>query len=245
MKSTNKSIILVIFILYLLSNICNGLIAVSFESNILNENNNQIVLVTGFGPFGNNNINPSQYISENLSGIIIKNASIIGLTLTVDYNESINEIVDALEKYDPILIISLGLAASYKSIEVEKLAINLKRIEKDKWPYYQIKLINPEGPPFRMSNLPSVRIVKEVRNQNIPIKTSLYGGIYICNALQYNLLGYIEDNRLRTRAGFIHVPLLKSQSPDGLELQDMIHAITIAIEESLDYIYMHPLSYFY
>jgi pyrrolidone-carboxylate peptidase len=55
-------------------------------------------------------------------------------------------------------------------------------------------------------------------------------------------LGYINENNLNIKAGFIHVPLLKSQSPDGMNLQDMIKAITIAIEESLDSIYIHSYS---
>ena len=90
-----------------------------------------------------------------------------------------------------------------------------------------------------MSNLPSLRIQREISDEDIPIRTSLYGGIYICNALQYNVLGYIYNNNLEIKAGFIHVPLLKSQSPDGMDLEDMIYAITIAIRESLDYIYLN------
>jgi len=237
MKNIRSSVVIVIILLHLISSTSIAYYIDDSTPKNTFEINHGNVLVTGFGPFGPNNINPSQYISENLSGMIIDNASIIGLTLPVNYSESAEIIIDAIDEYEPILVISLGLAANYKSIEIEKIAWNLKRIEDNKWPYYKIKFIDPQGPFFRVSDLPCFRIVSNIQKENISVGTSIYGGLYICNALQYNVLNHIKENNLKIMAGFIHVPLLKSQNPEGMDLDEMISAIKIAIEESLKRIY--------
>ena len=236
MKNIRSSVVIVIIILHLIFSTSIAYSIVNSTPKDTFEINHGNVLITGFGPFGPHKINPSQYISENLSGMMINNASIIGMTLPVNYSESADIIKDAIEEYEPILVISLGLAANYKSIEIEKIAWNLKRNEYNKWPYYKIEFIDPQGAFFRVSDLPCFRIVKNIQEEKISVRTSIYGGLYICNALQYNVLGYIKENNLNIMAGFIHVPLLKSQNPEGMNLDEMISAISIAIEESLNYI---------
>ena len=244
MKSFRFSIITGIICILIITSTCSGLIIKHNNANDINQiyNNNKIVLISGFEPFGVHEINPSQFIAENLSGEIINNASVIGITLPVDYLESVAVITDQIECLKPILVISLGLAANYKSIGIEKLALNLKRIKNDNWPYYKIQRIDPNGPLFRVSHLPSFKIAKEIRNKDISAKASFYGGIYICNALLYNVLGYIKEHNLNIKAGFIHVPLLSSQNPSGMDLEDMISATTIAIEQTLDHFYKNFLS---
>ncbi len=244
MKSFRFSIINGIICLLIITSTCSGLLIKHNNPNSIENilNNSNVVLITGFGPFGGHEINPSQLIAENLSGKIINNASLVGIILPVDYLESVIVITDAIESLNPILIISLGLAANYKSIGIEKLALNLKRIKKDNWPYYKIQRINPNDPLFRVSHLPSFKIAKEIQNEGISAKPSFYGGIYICNALLYNVLGYINENNLNIKAGFIHVPLLSSQNPSGMDLEDMISATTIVIEETLNHFYKNFFS---
>jgi len=246
MRSIRPTIFAGIIFLLIITSTCNGLITENYHLRDIGsiQINNKFVLVTGFGPFGEHKINPSQYISENLSGLIINNASIVGIILPVDYLDSVNVITAAIQEYNPILIISIGLAANYKSIGIEKLALNLKRIKKDNWPYYRIQRIDTNGPLFRISHLPSIKLVKEIRDEKISAKISFYAGIYICNALLYNVLAYIKENNLKTKAGFIHVPLLKSENPEGMALDEMITATTIAIEESLDYFYKNSFNNF-
>lgn len=47
------------------------------------------------------------------------------------------------------------------------------------------------------------------------------------------MLGYIKEHELCIPAGFIHVPPLVSQQPEGMELATMIEAIECAIEVSV------------
>jgi pyrrolidone-carboxylate peptidase len=71
----------------------------------------KVVLVTGFEPFGSHSINPSQIIAETLNGSILNDAEIIGLVLPVDFNKSVENTIEAIEHYQPDLVISLGLDA--------------------------------------------------------------------------------------------------------------------------------------
>jgi len=57
--------------------------------------------------------------------------------------------------------------------------------------------------------------------------------MYVCNAVMYETLGHIKDYDLPIIAGFLHVPLLKSQNSDGMELETMIEAVIITINTSL------------
>ena len=49
----------------------------------------------------------------------------------------------------------------------------------------------------------------------------------------YEVLGYLAEQELPIKAGFLHVPLLVSQDPEGMDLEMMVEAVTIAITTSL------------
>ena len=191
-----------------------------------------IVFVTGFGPFYIYDVNPSELIAESLNNSTIDDALIKGFVLPVDFEDSVDTLIQYIEEYNPILIISLGLSPQAKYIEVEKIAINLKQEEiNSKWAIP--KILDLTGPFIRLSTLPVKEIVKEIQKENINSHQSFSAGLYICNALFYGTLGYIKENNLSIKYGFIHVPLLKSQSSSGMELEQMINAVQIAINTTL------------
>lgn len=189
-----------------------------------------IVLLTGFEPFGGYEINPAQLITENLSGKVVNGATIIGIILPVNYTESVELVTQAIEDYNPILVISTGLAARSRLIRIEKVGINLRF--DGKW--FNLRRLNPNRPLVHFSSFPTNCIVKNMRRAGISARTSLFAGFYICNAVLYSVLDYIKDNNLNVKSGFIHVPLLSSQHPNGMELEKMLNATTIAIQVCLN-----------
>jgi len=195
-----------------------------FFPNITHEE--KVVLITGFEPFGKWEVNPSELVAENLNGSKIGNAKVIGIVLPVDYNESFKKLEKAIAKYKPDLIICLGLDGSARAINVEVVALNLKR---DGWKFERIneKL-------FYTSTLPCKEIVNELRKEEIKARLSFFAGFYLCNFIFYNTMKYIEENGLDIKAGFIHIPPLKSQASYGMDLEEIIKAIKIAVEVSLD-----------
>ena len=193
-----------------------------------------IVLVTGFEPFDIYDINPSQLIAEELNGQIINGVEVVGIVLPVDFDKSVENVTQAIEDYNSVIVLSLGLSPRTRFIEVEKCGVNLKKLPRNESPWFLPRRIDPCGPFLRFSALDAREIVVEIRNADIPVKQSFFAGMYVCNAVLYEMLGYIDGHGLSTRAGFIHVPLLSSQDPDGMDLEMMVQAVTIAIQTSLD-----------
>src|SRR5512136_1494397 len=91
----------------------------------------KIVLVTGFEPFGTHTVNPSQEIAETLNGSTLNDAELIGIVLPVNFTTSVEQASEAIERYHPDLVISLGLNAKATLIEVEKIGVNIKRYPKE------------------------------------------------------------------------------------------------------------------
>jgi len=193
----------------------------------------KIVLVTGFEPFGMYPTNPSQVIAETLNGSSIYDAEIIGLVLPVDFTTSVERAVEAIGLYHPDVVISLGLNANANVMEVEKIGVNLKRypLGDGRWSFP--RLIEKNSPFLRFTPLKTNDIARKIQDADIPAKQSFFAGSYICNALFYGLLGYVKDQNLNASIGFIHVPLLDSQDPQGMSLEVMVEAVTIAIQASL------------
>jgi pyroglutamyl-peptidase len=201
---------------------------------ISNASAGEVVLVTGFEPFGLYAPNPSQLIAESLNGTTVNDAEIIGIVLPVDFNKSIEKAIHAIEQYRPDLVLSLGLAARSNMVRIENIAVNFKRYPKDDGTWSFPKRIDKKGPFLRFSSLPTREIARRMQNVDIPARLSVFAGTYICNALFYGIGGYCKENSMNTPYGFIHVPLLDSQDPDGIPLDTLIEAVTLAIEVSLE-----------
>jgi len=192
-----------------------------------------VVLVTGFGPFQNYSVNPSGLVAEALNGSSVAGALVVGVVLPVDYNESVDLAVHAIQQYRPILIISCGLNPRAHAIHVENIGVNFRRYDKGNGRLSFPRRIEPSGPLFRTSTLPVSAVVRALRGANISVQRSFYAGMYVCNNLFYELLKYTYGLNDSVPVGFLHVPLLSSQDPEGMPMGDMVHAVTLAIQTSL------------
>lgn len=235
MKYIRTIIIIGIILLIPISSVDSSHSTVSLSGEVKNlQDNETVILVTGFGPFSVYDINPSELITEALDGEVIEDAVVFGIILPVNFTESVEVATQAIETYNPDFIISLGLAAPARWIRVEKVGLNLRR--KNISGRLIFKRLDPNGPLFRLSSIPTFYIAKEIRKEGIPARQSFRAGIYICNALLYGILSYINENNLAIKAGFIHVPLLKSQDPKkGMDFEDMVKATRVAIQVCLNY----------
>ncbi|MBN2602710.1 MAG: peptidase C15 [Candidatus Thermoplasmatota archaeon] len=196
-------------------------------------NQNKIILLTGFGPFSKYSVNPSQLIVENLNGTTIDNATVVGRILSVDFELSKKEICQAIDDIKPSLVLSLGLSPVTRWIDVELIGWNLRGIPKKENPLVPYARLNKSGPFFRLTSLNTFKITNAIWKAGVPAYLSVSAGTYICNSVLYNTLSYIKENNLSIEAGFIHVPLLLSQDPKGMELETMISAVTTALIVSI------------
>lgn len=227
-----KSLILIFPVIIVLT---NATIISSPSVNSIGEES-IIILVVGFGPFLNYTINPSELIAAELDGETINNAEIIGLQVQPDlsnFSESIGIVYQAIEDYNPDYVFSIGLAAKFEKIRIEKIGYNLKIEIKEN---SSLEKLIPNGHWLHISPFPAIKIVRELRKEGIPSQTSLYAGLSLCNGMLYSVLHYTDVNDLDIKSGFIHVPLHKTEeNPDGMELQTMVNATRIIIQVCLDF----------
>ncbi|MEF8848613.1 MAG: hypothetical protein V5A68_05710 [Candidatus Thermoplasmatota archaeon] len=233
MEKNTKKIVITLFISTLILFSSNNAV-ISLEEKTTSKNQEELlVLVTGFGPFGNHSINPSQIIAEQLNGTKIRNTTIYGLTLPVDFEKTLNVTKKVIQNLSPEIIISLGLAAGYKKIHIEKIGLNLKRIENKKGNII-FRKISPKDPLIRLSTIPTFKIAKNLREKNIPARQGFYAGIYVCNTQLYGILNYIQKNNLNIQYGFIHLPQCQKQDPNGLPLELLCETVNITINTTIE-----------
>jgi pyroglutamyl-peptidase len=229
-KILKTFIIIFIFFTLFISSISNSKSIIILSSKL---ERSKIILITGFGPFGNHEINPSQLIVETLNGTIINGADITGIILPVNFTGSMEVLTKEIKLINPDFVLCFGLDASSRSFQLEKIGLNLKRDPKDK--LFGIKKIDPNGPIYRVTSIPTFTISKEIRKTGIFARQSINAGIYVCNSILYNVLGYISENDLDIKAGFIHIPNLSSEDPKGMDLDTMLEASRITISVCIDY----------
>lgn len=189
----------------------------------------QVVLVTGFEPFDVYDINPSQLVAEALHNQTIQGMQIVGLVLPVDFAVVDNLLVQAIEQYQPVLIISLGLSPQATALEVESYAVNIKRYPTDMGWWSFPRIIDRDGPFLCKSLLNTRAIVRELKSHDIPSEQSFFAGTYLCNYVFYQNLRYVQKHNCSAPVGFIHVPLLDTQSSEGLKLETMVDGVKITI----------------
>ncbi|ERJ11863.1 pyroglutamyl-peptidase I [Haloplasma contractile] len=194
------------------------------------------LLLTGFVPFLDHKLNPTEEIVNELNGKTIGNYVVEGRVLSVDFNKSGNELIEHYEAVKPDVVISLGLAGGRHCITPERIAINCNDGVKDntgRTP--QDEKVVEGGPDGYFSTLPIRRFVDRLKEEQLPAKISNTAGTYLCNNVMYTMLHYSHLMDKDVRSGFIHIPAshelatLNSRLPSWSH-HDLIRAMTVMIE---------------
>lgn len=196
------------------------------------------ILLTGFEPFNQQPINPSEQIVKTLTETSIENVELIPVILPVDRFEGPDALIRAYIKHQPDAAICLGEAGRRAAISVERVAINLLdyRIEDNKGIRVNDKPILPNEAAGFFTTLPARDIVEAMQTAGVPAELSLSAGAYLCNQVFYTIMHYISSYQIEIPAGFIHVPQLPEQVvgerplPPSMSLETMCKGITIAIQ---------------
>ncbi|BDI30048.1 pyrrolidone-carboxylate peptidase [Capsulimonas corticalis] len=190
-------------------------------------------MLTGFEPFHDNAVNPSQLIAERLNGETIGNARVVSLTLPVVFGEDTRRVFAAIDEWKPSVVISLGLSAGIGSIDVEMFAVNHRIADGSK----ALPPIAEDGPAAYFSTLPIDPICAAIEERaHLPVRRHGYAGSFLCNHILYQTLRHIETHKIDCRAGFLHLPQATENSAKGqpsLPLEQMIAGVRIAIEAAM------------
>lgn len=171
------------------------------------------LLLTGFEPFGESPVNPSQRIAEELNGKSIQGMEIRGIVLPVDNKKGPASLIKALTLSRMDCVLCLGEAPRRAAISIERVAINLMdyRIPDNSGKTMIDAPIHPDGPAAYFATLPVRSILERLLAEGIPVELSLSAGAYLCNQVLYSLLDYLSCSNLHIPAGFIHLPSLPEQ----------------------------------
>lgn len=195
------------------------------------------ILITGFDPFGGENVNPA-YEAVKLLPDTIAGAEIIKLEVPTRFHRAGAVLEDAMQRHKPDAVICVGQAGGRAAITPEKVAINLMdgRIP-DNAGYQPVDApIREDGETAYFTSLPVKAMVQRMRDSGIPAAVSYTAGTYVCNYLLYTLLYLIDKKYPNVRGGFIHVPYAMEQvinKPLGtpsMDLRQIARGLETAVE---------------
>lgn len=202
------------------------------------------ILVTGFEPFNNQGINPSEQIVHRLTAPA--GVTLIRQILPVEFQKSAVRLRELIKAHQPDILLSIGQAGGRPEITVERVAINTDCVKSsngssllpDNAGDTPIDTpIVPDGPAAYFSTLPLWELVETIQKKGIPAAVSNSAGTYVCNHIMYVGL-HAAAGYPQMKAGFIHVPFLPEQIArredkdrlSAMPLEDMVTGLQAALE---------------
>lgn len=193
------------------------------------------VLLTGFGPFGEHEINPSAEIVKRVrppANIKLRKAII-----EVNYDKVNQSYLKYLDKRKPDLILNMGYSELAPTLQLEQYAHN--RATDSKPESTKTFKVNNQGSRRLRTRVDLPKLVKKICKKNVPAAVSVDAGQYLCNYLYYLSLEWSRKHG--SNALFVHVPLYTERAVDlcnqkkkvgpSLELKKMIRATETIIRE--------------
>lgn len=177
---------------------------------------NPTILVTGFQPFGGQDVNPAleavRLLPQELAG-----ARIAQVEVPVTYRQAFEPVSAAIEEFEPDAVVCVGQAAGYMCVNVERVAINVDDCaapDNAGTIHCNVPILD-DGPAAYFATLPVHDMVRAIEEAGLPAKVSNSAGTYVCNHLMYLVLDHAARKRPGMLAGFVHVPLLHEQVMRG------------------------------
>jgi len=200
------------------------------------------ILLTGFEPFESDTVNPSWEVARALDGWICEGATVHAVQLPCVFGRAIERLDQALQQWQPQLVLALGLAGGRTEVSLERVAINVDdaRIA-DNAGQRPIDTRVVEGAPAAyFSTLPLKAIVRDLRAAGLPGAVSNTAGTFVCNHVFYALMHRLasEPAWSHTRGGFIHLPCLPEQAArqpgaPSMALATQVQALQVVVRTAL------------
>lgn len=187
------------------------------------------VLVTGFGPFQGESLNPSGELLERLKD------NYQTLVLPVAFEKSWAELESYLQVNSEVqMLVALGQAGGRTKIGLERIAVNLmdSEVADESGALMRSQAIENGGPEAFLSKLP---LRDWVQGGSGYLEISNSAGLFVCNSVYYRAQKF-----LRARGGealFVHLPYQLEQlagkpaGTPGLSLQEMELTIRYLLDQ--------------
>ena len=193
------------------------------------------LLITGFAPFGGDEVNPSWQAVRALPDAVGQ-WELVKKELPVTFRGAPEALLKALEEYEPDAVLMVGLAGSRGMVTPERQGVNeiVARIPDNEGNQPQNEPVVPGGPEVLFSTLPVEDMTEAIEAAGIPAKLSESAGRFVCNALLYSALYHLEQADDPIPAAFIHVPatpeLAEGKDWPTLTLDEIVTALIAAIK---------------
>jgi len=193
-----------------------------------------MILVTGFNPFADLEVNSSQLIVESIAARSRENGrtDLVTEILPTEYRRAGARVRELIREHRPAAILAVGIAMGSLGIRLERVALNLDESDTPDNAGEIIggQLIEPSGPAAYWSGLPLMRMLEALRRLGIPAGYSSHAGTFLCNHVFYIGRHEVEQLGIPTRCGFIHVPGIAGADESGLPLGMMIEGIECCLD---------------
>jgi pyroglutamyl-peptidase len=194
------------------------------------------ILVTGFGPYGGEPVNPALEAARLLEGRVVAEHLLCTRELPVVRFECLEALARHIREVDPVLVIAIGQADGRTEITPERVAINVDdyRIADNAGNQPNQEPVVAGGPVGYWSTLPVKAMVAALKAQGIPASVSNSAGTFVCNHLFYGLMHLLAAEGGQRRGGFIHVPFLPEQAArlngqPSMGLETLVRGLEIAV----------------
>jgi pyroglutamyl-peptidase len=193
------------------------------------------ILLTGFEPFGGEDINPSWLVAQALQGHTVADAQVVAVCLPTVFGDALQVLKAALRKHRPQLVLCLGQAGGRADLTVERVAINVDdaRIADNAGQCPIDEAVVARAPAAYFSTLPIKAMVAALQQAGLPASVSQTAGTFVCNHVFFGLMHALRRRR-GVRGGFMHLPLLPAQTPPpddrpSLPLPAMVQGVQVAL----------------
>lgn len=192
----------------------------------------QVILMTGFEPFGGRSINSSWESVSKLDGAeLIEGFKIVAVQLPVNWDRADDILREAIDLYQPILVINVGQGV-HQSISLELNAKNHNgTIPDNASSLADSEVISEKGPDTYISDLELDLMLDALIETSIPARISTSAGSYLCNFVSYHSYDYLSEVNPAARTFFVHVPPVDSAA-ERTQISIIIKALEIITTEA-------------
>ncbi len=184
----------------------------------------EVLLVTGFGPFGTFDTNPSWEAVRVLDGMTFGRCVVRTAKLDVVYANAADQLREAIRQAKPDRVLCLGVAAG----DHLRLEVTARNRDTSTFPDNAGEVranvpIRPDGPALLPSRLRVKTLLERLTQEGYEVRLSEDAGGYLCNHVFYRLVDDLPDDRV---AGFVHVPSLGK----AWDLERLRAAVRLVVE---------------
>lgn len=212
------------------------------------------VVISGFGPYEDLEVNPSYEVSHALANS--ENAAtmqpsddvllhVTSVALPISFANAWPELLATIEREQADIVIATGVKHAARGVLLERCATNVidtNKPDADNSRPERAKIVE-EGPAAYWTRLPLRKILQCFAHDRIASTLSSDAGTYVCNSLFYQLLNWASGQSRNVLAGFVSFPpVAVGKARCGLPLQKQIEAGQDIVREAARY-YVKPSSH--